>query len=139
MKIRQFIFLIFYLSAFISQAQRATEKYTSNRSNSYDEAIHFYNDLDHRYKNASMLSYGYTDSGRQLSLFVISGDSDMNPSSIKAKNKVVILINNGIHPGEPDGIDASMKLAEDLLTKPDYKDLLEHVVVCIVQIGRAHV
>ncbi|MEO8085282.1 MAG: M14 family zinc carboxypeptidase, partial [Bacteroidota bacterium] len=87
-----------------------------------------------QFTNASMYSYGYTDSGRQLSLFVIASDDEMRPASIKAKNKVVLLINNGIHPGEPDGIDASMKLAEDLLTKPEYKKLLEHVVVCIIPV-----
>lgn len=31
-------------------------------------------------------------------------------------NKRIILINNGIHPGEPDGIDASMLLARDIVT-----------------------
>ena len=33
------------------------------------------------------------------------------------KNKIVILINNGIHAGEPDGIDASMMLARDIVNK----------------------
>ena len=33
------------------------------------------------------------------------------------KGKLVILINNGIHPGEPDGIDASMLLIRDLADK----------------------
>ena len=32
------------------------------------------------------------------------------------QNKAVILVNNGIHPGEPDGIDASMMLLRDLAT-----------------------
>jgi hypothetical protein len=35
---------------------------------------------------------------------------------ISGKNKRVILVNNGIHPGEPDGIDASMLLARDIVT-----------------------
>src|SRR5690606_8008634 len=30
------------------------------------------------------------------------------------KNRAVLLINNGIHPGEPDGIDATMILYRDL-------------------------
>ncbi len=131
----------YFLSALLTvlfcahlHAQKATEKYLHNQSNTYEEAMKFYADLDAKYKTASMMSYGYTDSGRQLNLFVISGDSDMNPASIKAKNKAIILINNGIHPGEPDGIDASMKLAEDLLTKPEYKNLLDHAVVCIVPV-----
>ena len=89
--------LFFFISS--SSAQQATEKYLGTQSNTYEEAIQFYADLDRNHKNASMLSYGYTDSGRQLSLFVIAGDSDMNPASIKAKNKAVLLINNAIHPG----------------------------------------
>ena len=32
------------------------------------------------------------------------------------QRKAVILINNGIHPGEPDGIDASMMLVRDIVT-----------------------
>jgi len=123
--------LSFFSNAF---SQKPVERYLVNQSNTYDQALQFYVDLDRQYKTASLLSYGYTDSGRQLSLFVISGDSDLSPASIKAKNKAVLLINNGIHPGEPDGIDASMKLAEDVLTKPEYKNLLEHVVICIVPV-----
>ena len=36
---------------------------------------------------------------------------------MKRKNKRIILINNGIHPGEPDGIDASMQLVRDVAEK----------------------
>ena len=32
------------------------------------------------------------------------------------KGKSVLLVNNGIHPGEPDGIDATMMLMRDLAT-----------------------
>ena len=117
-----------------SLAQKATEKYLHNQSATYEEAISFYRDIAQQYKNTSLRTYGFTDSGRPLNLFVISGDGDTDPFSIKSKNKVVLLINNGIHPGEPDGIDASMKLAEDLLAKPEYHHLLDHVVVCIIPV-----
>ncbi len=130
-KLSVFIFFFCFQSIL---AQKATEKYLRNQSNTYEEAIRFYTDLDRQNTNATLLNYGLTDSGKPLNLFVISGDGDMNPVSIKAKNKAVLLINNAIHPGEPDGIDASMKLAEDLLTKPDYKSLLDHVVVCIIPV-----
>lgn len=124
--------LLLFFSA--ADAQKATEKYLRNQSNSYEEAMLFYSEMDRAYNNASLLNYGFTDSGRPLSLFVISGDGDMNPASVKGKNKAVILINNAIHPGEPDGIDASMKLAEDLLTKKENRSLLEHAVVCIIPV-----
>jgi len=115
-------------------SQKASEKYLSNKSNTWEEAIRFYSDLDKKFDNAVLLTYGNTDSGKPLNLFVIAADSDLDINSIKAKNKAVILINNGIHPGEPDGIDASMKLAEELLTDPKSKKLLEYTVVCIIPV-----
>jgi hypothetical protein len=33
------------------------------------------------------------------------------------KNKAILFVNNGIHPGEPDGIDATMMLMRDLAVK----------------------
>ena len=46
--------------------------------------------------------------------------------------KTVILINNGIHPGEPDGIDASLQLSKDLLEQPGL--LPANVVLCIIPV-----
>jgi hypothetical protein len=40
------------------------------------------------------------------------------PTSLKfKKNKAILLINNGIHAGEPDGIDATMQLFRDFSAK----------------------
>jgi len=130
------LLLLFISSCFLQGAfaQKASEKYIHNKSNTWEEAIRFYTALDKEYNNASLLTYGITDSGKPLNLFVIAGDSDFDPASVKSKNKAIILINNGIHPGEPDGIDASMKLAEELLANPASKKLLEHVVVCIIPV-----
>jgi len=43
-----------------------------------------------------------------------------------------LLINNGIHPGEPDGIEASQLLARDLLMKEELAGLLDQVVIAII-------
>ncbi len=117
-----------------SFSQKATEKYLQNHSNTWEDAIWFYADLDNKYGNARLLDYGTTDSGKPLNLFVIAADSGFDPASIKAKGKAIILINNGIHPGEPDGIDATMKLAEELLSDSRSKKLLENIVVCIIPV-----
>jgi len=42
------------------------------------------------------------------------------------------MINNGIHPGEPCGVDASMLLLKDYLTKPAPQKYLEHTVIVII-------
>jgi hypothetical protein len=56
---------------------------------------------------------GLTDSGEPLHMVVLilKNNLILEPSK---KNKAVILLNNGIHAGEPDGIDASMQLFRDL-------------------------
>ena len=58
---------------------------------------------------------GPTDAGYPLHLVLLSNDGKFDPATWHSQKKVVILVNNGIHPGEPDGIDASMMLARDIL------------------------
>lgn len=115
-------------------AQSLSQKYLQNKTVTYNEAITFYKSLDVKYANAKLITCGNTDIGKPLHLFVITNDGDFNKESIRKKNKRIILINNGIHPGEPCGVDASMGLAEDLLTKPEYIKLLKHTVVCIIPV-----
>src|SRR6188474_1225276 len=88
-------------------AQKLSEKYLNNKTVTYAECISFYKELDQKYPNAKLFTGGLTDVGKPLHLFVITNDGDFNPSSIQHNNKRILLINNGIHPGEPDGIDAS--------------------------------
>ena len=57
---------------------------------------------------------GPTDAGYPLHVVLISNDGNFDPGGWHKQNKVVILIINGIHPGEPDGIDASMMLVRDI-------------------------
>jgi hypothetical protein len=62
-----------------------------------------------------MTEMGPSDAGEPVHLVLISSDKNLSLNYIKAQKKTIILINNGIHPGEPDGIDACMLLAEDIL------------------------
>ena len=75
---------------------------------------------------------GMTDAGFPLHLVIVSGDRDFNLQSLHKKNKTIILINNGIHPGEPDGIDASMLLVRDIVINK-YK-IPSNVVLAIIPV-----
>ncbi len=81
----------------------------------YFECIDYYKKLAGRYPQIQVKQYGTTDAGYPLHLVLFSTDKKFDPKQWHQQNKVVILINNGIHPGEPDGIDASMMLMRDLL------------------------
>ncbi len=129
--------LLLLSSNFITQAQEKKVKlrYNENHSLTYDEAIRFYKDLDNTYSNAVLKEMGMTDAGLPLHLFIITGDNNFDPEAIHAKNKAVILIINGIHPGEPEGIDASAQFAEDILSgKAGMNKYLKNTVIAIIPV-----
>ncbi len=97
----------------------------------YQELIAFYQHLDRNYDQCKLLEYGTTDFGEPLRLLVLSKDGIFDPNAAKAAGKLVLLINNGIHPGEPEGMDASMMLARDLLKGGL---LPENMVICIIPV-----
>ncbi|HUH32726.1 MAG TPA: M14 family metallopeptidase [Daejeonella sp.] len=97
----------------------------------YSEVVSFYEALDSKYSQVKMLTCGLTDIGKPLHLIVLSRDEVFDPAIIRKQNKRVLLINNGIHPGEPEGIDASMMLARNLLEKDA---LPRDVVICIIPV-----
>ncbi len=100
-----------------------------NYTATYAQVISYYTKLAKTNPQMKLINYGMTDIGKPLTLVVLSRDKVFDPTLIKKQNKRVLLINNGIHPGEPEGIDASMMFARDLLKK---NALPKNVVICIV-------
>ena len=80
----------------------------------YQQTIQFYNNLAEAYPQITIDSIGETDSGKPLHLVTFNLDTQFDFSEIR-KNKRILFINNGIHPGESDGIDATMLLFRDLV------------------------
>lgn len=115
----------------IAQLSPFEQHKSKNVTATYPEVIAFYKELDRKYEQVQMLDYGPTDIGKPLNLVVLSRDKVFEPEHIRKQNKRILLINNGIHPGEPEGIDASMMLARDLL---ENKSLPKDVVICIIPV-----
>lgn len=114
--------------------QTPYEKGNGNQTATYAECIAYYRKLDKEFSEAKLLEYGRTDVGKPLHLLVISQGKEFRPEKIREQNKRVLLIQNGIHPGEPEGIDASMMLARDLLQKPGWKEQLKDLVILVVPV-----
>lgn len=109
--------------------------YEQNHSVTYEEAIDKYRKLDNTSDMARLLEAGETDAGKPLHLFVISKDENFDPYSIRKSGKRVLLVNNGVHPGEPCGIDASLQFANDILiNKEGMGRYLDNTVICIVPV-----
>ena len=110
-------------------------KYDENKSLTWEEAISFYSALDGKYSEATLMEMGMTDAGRPLHLFIISSDGETDPAEIHRQGKTIVLINNGIHPGEPEGIDASARFAADLLAdRNGMKKYLRNCSVAIIPV-----
>lgn len=80
----------------------------------YTHVRHFYQSLDKRYKTIQVHTAGPTDTDDSLLVVYYSADAEFDIAQWKKQGKLVVLINNGIHPGEPDGIVASMQLLWDI-------------------------
>jgi hypothetical protein len=90
------------------------EKSEGFETATYEETIHFYANLAKSYPEISMQSIGETDAGKPLHMITYNpGKSGDNFSELRKKHHI-LMINNGIHPGESDGIDATMMLFRDL-------------------------
>jgi len=89
------------------------EKSGGKETGTYEEVIDFYTQLAESSGKISLEEFGKTDSGKPLHLAIYSPGEDFDFEELREKNSI-ILINNGIHPGESDGIDATMMLFRDL-------------------------
>lgn len=108
MKNLTLLFLLFSIITFSQKYQTPYEKGNGNQTTTYSEMLKFYEDLDKNFKTITVENFGKDDNGEPIKVVIFNAS--------KNKNTPSILINNGIHPGEPDGIDATMMLMRDLAT-----------------------
>jgi hypothetical protein len=131
------LLFVFILSNVLYAQQISFEK-DNNTTATYEETIQFYQQLDKKYAQAKLLTYGPSDFGKPIHLLVLSKDKQFNPENIRRQNKRILLINNGIHPGEPEGIDASMMLARNLLERKSLPSNVVIIIIPVYNIGGMH-
>lgn len=130
---KRILFLPFILLSTMAISQKTVfEKSNGGKTATYFEVIQYYKELALHNSIMKMETKGQTDAGYPLNLVLISNDKNFDPAQWHLKHKVVLLINNGIHPGEPDGIDASMMLARDLISQKVV--LPDNVVIGIIPV-----
>ncbi len=90
------------------------EKTAGLETATYPEVMNFYKQLANDYTTIALYEMEATDSGKPLHLVTFNPNRSFESEFSTAQKQNVLLINNGIHPGESDGIDASMMLLRDL-------------------------
>lgn len=107
--------LFILISAFAnSQILTPYEKGNGNQTTTFDEMRKFYQELSKHYPSISYETKGEDDNGAPI--YVVIFNPSGKSFEEERKGKSVLFVNNGIHPGEPDGIDATMMLMRDLAT-----------------------
>lgn len=117
---KHFLFILIFcfpMLTFCQKKQNFTtifEKSNGLETATYEQTIEYYSNLANAYSNIHLQEIGETDSGKPLHIAVLNPNKEFDFDKLKA-NKTVLLINNGIHPGESDGIDATMMLFRDVV------------------------
>ncbi|HET8854804.1 MAG TPA: M14 family metallopeptidase [Salinimicrobium sp.] len=89
------------------------EKSGGTETATYPQVIDFYQNLAGVYPSISLQEMGETDSGKPLHLAVFNPDGEFDIENLRKDHNILFIV-NGIHPGESDGIDATMMLFRDL-------------------------
>lgn len=104
----------------------------ANYSASYREAHDYFLRLAGSFPEVQVDTFGWSDGGHPLLEVVLGEPGETDPAKARASGKLILLVNNAIHPGEPCGVDASMMFARRLLTDRRFGRLLRKVVVVII-------
>lgn len=101
-----FLSLVFIPEVLISQ-------WDKNTTPTYKELISIYQKWDAEHDEIQLFEMGESDADLPIYLCVINGGKDSLSTFKKAQNNTTILINNAIHPGEPDGVNACLLYIEN--------------------------
>ena len=139
---RKALFVLSFLFLLSCQQQTSSdedfithyEKSGKTETPEYGEVIAYYQKLADTYSEISLFEMGITDSGNPLHLVVFNADGKIKRNDIKSSSKNRMLINNGIHPGESDGIDATMMMMRDIAQSDSLKNLYKNTLINVIPV-----
>jgi len=91
-----------------------------NQTATWQQCIPFYEKLAADFPSVLRFEQiGISDNGIPMHAGIITSDAVFDREQIKLEGRPVFFNNNGIHPGEPEGIDSCMALVRDFCTQPE--------------------
>lgn len=111
------------------------ERGNGNQTTTWRECIDFHQRLAEAFPRWLRFEpVGRSDAGVPIHLGVFSADGVFEPAAVKAAGRPVFFNNNGIHPGEPEGIDACMALLRDLCLDSARREALGRTVLVYIPV-----
>ena len=122
------IFILFCL--IVTPFCHTQSLWEGNTSPNYSELINYVKKLSKDHPEIELYSMGQSDYGEPIYTIIINGAGDSLKTFQKARNTTTLLINNAIHPGEPDGINACLIWIDNWIKKG--KIISELPVIAII-------
>ena len=111
------------------------EQGNRNQTTQWGACIAFYEKLASDFPGVlQFFQIGVADNGLPLHAGVVSSDGVLDRAQIKAEGRPVFFNNNGIHPGEPEGMDACMALVRDFCTQAERRVALGQTVFLFIPV-----
>lgn len=99
----------FVLAVVLFCSNTALSQWDLNTTPDYVTLIKYLKQLDQQHKELELYVAGPSDiPNLPIYVCIINGAQDSSRTFEKAKNSTTVLINNAIHAGEPDGVNASL-------------------------------
>ncbi|MBK6913415.1 MAG: hypothetical protein IPH11_07040 [Ignavibacteriales bacterium] len=103
-------------------------------SPNYSDTIKYFQKFEVESPYAKLLTIGISPQRREIKLLVISKGNEFTPEEAAKSSKAVVLIQNGIHPGEIEGKDACMLLLREILITKEKEYLLDNIILLIIPV-----
>jgi len=111
-------------------------QWDGNLTPTYPELIEIYKKWNLEHPEIELYEMGESDTEFPIYLVLINGAGDSLQSFRKAKERTTVLINNAIHAGEPDGINACLLWIEEWIKKGKrIKDLPVIAIIPAYNVG----
>ncbi len=111
-------------------------QWDGNKTPTYPELIEIYTRLDFLHEEIELYDMGPSDTESSIYVLIINGAGNQDKTFEKARKSTTVLINNAIHAGEPDGVNACLLWIEEWIKKgKKTKDLPVIAIIPAYNIG----
>jgi hypothetical protein len=113
----------------------AVAQWKENTTPTYPELIEIYKNLDDKHDEIQLYAMGQSDYGLPIYVVLINVQGDSTLAFQQAREGTTLLINNAIHPGEPDGVNACLIWLEEWIEKGKPKDIPIVAIIPAYNVG----
>jgi len=110
------------------------EKSNQLESPDYENTLKYFKKFVDKTPYVKMQNIEISPQGRELKVIIVSKDKAFTPEQAKKTGKAIVLIQNGIHPGEIEGKDACMLLLREILITKEKEHYLDNTILLIIPV-----